>query len=371
MVSRRERCLPEVPTSLAGMQTQRSMEEDDWGSRVSPTGCDNAAVLSTQESLKCSWASTATGEDPQVDNQSCSGEESWLLDGEEYFVIEYIGAGGFGQVCMLQHASSGDICAAKCEDAQSQTLRWEADVLERLCHVQGFPAPRGFHVVDGYAVLLMECLELDLEKLVDLCGGRFSLKTVLYIAMQVLQRLEDLHIQGLVHRDVKPSNFAIGRSNSGPMIFALDLGLADEFHNTESNQHIAFRRDVGFTGTPDFASLHAHRGCSQSRRDDLEALGYMLVALLQGQLPWQGADHRGHQEYDSYVDHCAKQKSLLPLQMICFQCPKEFQLYLAYCRSLKFKDVPDYGYLQRLFQTVFEREGFNMDGVFDWTDQRR
>merc|ERR1712046_72252 len=107
-------------------------------------------------------------------------------------------------------------------------------------------------------------------------------------------------------------------------------------------------------------------GKEQSRRDDLEAVGYMLVELLMGELPW---DKSGNSDWtdDEWFEHTRRHKKLLPLRAICQGCPKEFEQYLKYCRKLKFAEQPDYDYLCQLFRNVSKRAGVAPDGDdFDW-----
>lgn len=214
--------------------------------------------------------------------------------------------------------------------------------------------------------MVMDLLGLNLAELCSRCGGRFSLKTVLMIADQVLQRLEDLHSRGVVHRDIKPENFTVGRGSTAGTIHAIDLGLANDYRDPETGRHISLRKDVGFMGTVAYASARAHSGMEQSRRDDLEAVGYMLIGLLRGQLPWERSTDASYSD-EEWFQHCGKQKSLLLPYMICEGCPREFQKYLKYCKGLKFAEEPDYKYLRDLFNEVFDREGFVDDGLFDWS----
>ena len=51
---------------------------------------------------------------------------------------------------------------------------------------------------------------------------------------------------------------------------------------------------------------------------------------------------------------------------MCKNLPEEVGLYLGYCRSLKFEEKPDIGYLRKLFKDLFYRNGFEYDYVFDW-----
>lgn len=46
--------------------------------------------------------------------------------------------------------------------------------------------------------------------------------------------------------------------------------------------------------------------------------------------------------------------------------PEEFNLYLNYCRNLKFEEKPDYGYLRKLFKDLMMKNHFDNDFAFDW-----
>lgn len=72
------------------------------------------------------------------------------------------------------------------------------------------------------------------------------------------------------------------------MIYLIDYGLSNKILNPKTNEHISFSEGKSLIGTARFASLYTHMGFEQSRRDDLESLGYLLVYLYSGCLPWQG-----------------------------------------------------------------------------------
>lgn len=101
----------------------------------------------------------------------------------------------------------------------------------------------------------------------------------------------------------------------------------------------------------------------QSRRDDLESLGYVLMYFNRGSLPWQGLKaNTKRQKYE----RISERKISTTLEELCRGFPAEFIAYLVYCRELRFDEDPDYVYLRSLFRVLFHRQGFTYDYVFDW-----
>uniref|UniRef100_A0A0E0ITY7 Non-specific serine/threonine protein kinase n=1 Tax=Oryza nivara TaxID=4536 RepID=A0A0E0ITY7_ORYNI len=121
------------------------------------------------------------------------------------------------------------------------------------------------------------------------------------------------------------------------------------------------------TGTARYASVNTHLGIEQSRRDDLESVGYLLLYFLRGSLPWQGL--KAGTKKQKY-DRISEKKMLTPAEVLCKSYPSEFTSYFHYCRSLRFEDKPDYSYLKKLFRDVFTREGYQLDYIFDWTTSK-
>jgi serine/threonine protein kinase len=110
---------------------------------------------------------------------------------------------------------------------------------------------------------------------------------VLNISIQLIELVEKLHKLGYLHRDLKPANFLLGHGNKKDKIYLIDFGLARKLkpHQEEADE---FKERKNFVGTKRFASISSHLGLEQSKKDDLECLGYSLVFLLKGRLPWQG-----------------------------------------------------------------------------------
>jgi hypothetical protein len=101
----------------------------------------------------------------------------------------------------------------------------------------------------------------------------------------------------------------------------------------------------------------------QSRRDDMESLGYVMLYYLRGSLPWRGLEATSQKKkYDLIFE----KKRNTSIEVLCRGLPQEFVVYLNYARSLGFDDEPDYDYLRNLFRYLFIREGFQKDYVFDW-----
>ncbi|PAV58168.1 hypothetical protein WR25_11784 isoform A [Diploscapter pachys] len=216
-----------------------------------------------------------------------------------------------------------------------------------------------------YNVMVMELLGPSLEDLFNFCQRKFSLKTVLLLADQMLSRIEFIHMRDYIHRDIKPDNFLMGLGKRGNLVYIIDFGLAKKYRDSRTTQHIPYRENKNLTGTARYASVNTHRGIEQSRRDDIESLGYVLMYFNRGTLPWQGLKAATkRQKYDKI----SEKKISTSVEELCSGYPDAFANYLRYCRGLGFEEVPDYSHLRSLFRNLFHRQGFTYDYVFDWNN---
>ncbi|KAI8079802.1 kinase-like domain-containing protein [Halteromyces radiatus] len=286
--------------------------------------------------------------------------------GNKFKLGKKIGAGSFGEIYLGTNLSTNEDIAVKLESTKAThpQLEYEARVYRLLAGGVGIPFVRWFGKETDYNVLVMDLLGPSMEDLFNYCKRRFSLKTVLLLADQMLARVEFIHSKGFIHRDIKPDNFLMGTARRGNQVNMIDFGLAKRYRDPKTMTHIPYRENKNLTGTPRYASINTHLGIEQSRRDDLESLGYILVYFSCGQLPWQGIRARTKKEkYDKIME----KKMTTSHESLCRGLHTEFTIYFNYVRSLRFDDSPDYAYLHKLFRTLFIREGFQYDYIFDWT----
>ncbi|RWS00374.1 casein kinase I-like isoform gamma-2 isoform X1 [Dinothrombium tinctorium] len=278
-----------------------------------------------------------------------------------------IGNGSFGELRFGRIASTNELVAIKLESKKSSspTLHLEYKCYRILGEAKGIPKIYYFGSCGKFNALVMELLGQSLQNYFDLCNHRFSLKTTLQLALQMLDRIEFVHSKGIVYRDIKPENFLFGRPecNKNRELYLVDFGLAKEYIDPISKCHIPCRGGKSLIGTARYISINTHLGKEQSRRDDLEAIGYTLLYFLRGSLPWQNLKIESSESRYKAISEIKKETSV---DSLCNGFPRQFADYMRYARHLDFYEAPDYDYLRKLFYKALESYNIVIDNVFDW-----
>ena len=255
-----------------------------------------------------------------------------------------IGQGAFGKIFSGVNRNTNEQVAVKIErKCELSPLRNEARIYAALRGMKGVPKMRSWGTEGNYNYLVIDLLGESLEDRRVSSGGTIELKQALSFGIQMLERIRDMHESGLLHRDVKPGNFIFGGRTSDPsMLYVIDFGLTKVFR--VDRKHIALKKGQRMLGTERFASINIHQGLSPSRRDDIESLGYVIVYLLLGQLPWQhpvnSDDDIAHMKSNENIWNTLNDQSV----------SKNIIEFLKYARNLEYEDKPDYEYLIELLQ---------------------
>lgn len=190
-----------------------------------------------------------------------------------------------------------------------------------------------------------------------------NIPTVLMLADQMLTSIETFHEKGMLHRDIKPENFAVGKEENNKTVYIIDYGLMKRYRDPKSKIHIPFKSGKRLAGTARYASINTHLGYEQSRRDDLECLGYTFVFISSGELPWQGTRAESRLEKYQLIFNKKRETSI---ENLCKGLPLQFSKYIRYCRNLDFEDKPDYERLKDSFRNCFYMNRYDRGFEYDW-----
>ena len=289
-----------------------------------------------------------------------------IIVGGKYRLIKKIGGGAFTEIYEGIDIFENSKLAIKLEhnSIKYPQLLFESKLLQSF---KGIGIPKVFWAgISGeYNVMVMELLGSNLEELFQSCGKRFSLKTVLMISKQIIDRIHHFHNYNFIHRDIKPQNFVIGKNENEHLIYLVDFGLAKRFREEYTNLHIPLRQGIKLTGTIRFASCNAMNKKELSRRDDMESIGYLFLYLLKGSLPWQGLKIKQKNEK---FEKIKEMKIELDIDQLCQGIPEEFGTYLKMVRKLEFEEEPEYWKYINLFDELFNKKEFVWDYCYDWVE---
>ena len=281
---------------------------------------------------------------------------------EKYICIKKIGEGSFGRIYKAVYNGNFYALKFECIDNSPNLLENEAIIMNYL-KGPNIPYIKIYGSYLKYNILVMQLLGRSLENIFEE-KKRFSLKTVCMLGYQFVTILEYIHNKHIVHRDIKPDNFAMGLSNLSQYVYLLDFGLAKKYRSSKTLKQIPLVNRQKLTGTARYASINALKGFEHSRRDDLESAGYVLIYFLKGRLPWQGLAAKTKEE--RYRKILRKKIDITPKEL-CNELNEEFEKYIEYTRKLEYIEQPDYDMLKSLFNSVLTKDHIKFDYIYDWT----
>ena len=280
----------------------------------------------------------------------------------KYHCIQKLGQGSFGSIYKAEY--KGEYFALKFEDKNNgqNLLESEAAIMNYL-KGPNIPFVKSYGYTVDYNILVMQLLGKSLEDIFTE-RGTFSLKTVCMIGTQMVTVLEYIHVRHILHRDIKPDNFVMGLDELSQYVYLLDFGLAKKYRSSTTLVQYPLINKKKLTGTARYASINALKGYEHSRRDDLEAVGYVLLYFLRGSLPWQGQKAKNKDERYQKILNVKMETSASEL---CKNFPEEFTKYVDYTRNLEYEEEPDYNMLRNLFDNVMKKKNYVFDYIYDWT----
>jgi serine/threonine protein kinase len=283
------------------------------------------------------------------------------MDFTDRFVLKgIIGQGNFGIVYKAKDKVTGNYVALKKPKSSLgiPEMQNEIKMIGKLQGGTGIPKLYFSSTKSNYYAmeLLGPCVN---DKFVT-SKNYMSQSNFFIIAVQLLERLEFIHSRSIIHRDLKPHQLVLGGSRN-KTIYIVDYGLSKTFESS-SGAHIHYMDGLPFVGTFNYASVHAHLGIQQSRRDDLESYCYILAYFLTGGLPWKNYPCTQNESSIKRFKLSLKSHQLFPDK-------DNLMKIFTYVKSLKFDEVPQYSYI---YSQLYEfKKGINdYSPILNWKSHR-
>ena len=291
--------------------------------------------------------------------------KSKLIFGK-YSIKYLISKGSFGEVYLGTNVLNNKDYAIKMERTSKgeSLLKEEAYVLLFL-KGPGLPNVITFGISGRYHILIENLLGKSIYNIWLEKEKKFNIKDTCMFAIQALERVEYVHSKNYLHRDIKPANFLVGNPDQS-QIYLIDFGNARKYRSSRTGKHLPFSRNYKIYGTTIFLSLNVLKGIEQTRKDELESLGLVIIYLYKGYLPWSNYKFK---DIFQALEKIKAIKENLSMKQLCHGLPIEMFEYMNYIKNMNFEDTPDYRYLQSLFLNILKKIGEKNDLFFSWVDK--
>ena len=291
--------------------------------------------------------------------------QSKLIFGK-YSLKNLISKGSFGEVYLGTNLSNNKDYALKIEESSTNSiLKDECYALLNL-KGPGIHSIITFGISGKYNILVENLLGKSIRDIFKENNNKLNLKDTFMFAIQALERIEYVHSKNYLHRDIKPENFLVGNPDSS-QIYLIDFGNARKYRSSRTGKHLEYHKTNIIFGTISFLSFNVLKGIEQTRKDELESLGLIIIFLFTGKLPWTELKFKTiHQALYTLLE--IRQK--ISLEELCEGTPIEMQVYMKYVNDLKFGENPDYDYLKALFLIILKKFGEKNDSQFSWVNKK-
>jgi len=281
----------------------------------------------------------------------------------KYEIIKKIGQNSYSSVFLGKYINKKNYVAIKVQDKNAFVSELEKEAYYQYI-LRGFGIPKilSFGKNRKYNILVETLLGKTIyEYFTKNKNANTKMKDLCMVAIQIIDRIQYIHSKNIIHQDIKPENFLVGNPDTS-IIYIIDFGLSKKYRSSRTGKHISFSKNNKFYGTMNFSSINAMKGYQMSRRDDMISIGYMLIYLINGKLPWSILEKGKLERFRKILSI----KSNTTNEELCKYLPIEFYEYMNYVKSLKFEEKPNYIYLRKLFLSVLDKMNDKYDLKFSW-----
>lgn len=279
---------------------------------------------------------------------------------DKYIIQSKIGHGSFGDIyTVYENNDKEKIFALKTElrDDDNEHIPREGVLHQEINGSPYFPTFYKTFCSKTFNYILMEHLGPSLKQMKKLMKNHeFSLCTTIKIGIEMLRAIEQIHIHGIVHRDIKPHNFLIRPSRAYPVVL-IDFGLSRRYIDEHTHKMITPRHNPGFVGSSLYASMNAHLRRELGRRDDIIGWFFSLLKIHTGTLPWPA-------NIDKPAMHQAKLQA--SVEEFCHDLPQQYISIYKYLLSLHKLDEPNYNLIYSFLLDILKDNEKTIDDPLDW-----